>query len=1028
MTLIDHSPEFDAATATRIAQQLFGVEAEATVLPSERDQNFLLATHTGGRSVLKIANGQENRSFLEAQNQLMQRVGEGAKVCGMASLCPEVLLSSSGKFIEEAASEAGQNHFVRLLSFLEGTPLAKVKWRSAPLLRDIGRRLGQLDRALEGFDHISLHREFHWDLQQVDNIVETHLSEVAEPELREQIERIQQQFGRFTKRLLPNLRRGAIHNDANDGNVIIGSGPDLYSRHQQVVGFIDLGDMVHSYVVGDLAIAIAYAILEQPQPLAAAAEVIAGYHAEYPLTEDELAVLFGLINMRLCVSACLAAHQQRQRPDDPYLSVSQQPIRNTLPVLVDIPWKLAEGQFRVACRLPALPSCQVVSNWLAGDRTFSRVVEPPLTDRSCIALDLSFESDLVHVEPESIDTVTERIEKKIARNGGSVGLGRYLEPRPIYTADFFRTAGDELRTIHLGIDLFLPAGTPVFAPLAGIVEALSENARPQDYGPVIILRHATDDGTPFFTLYGHLSRESLENLRTGQSISAGESLASLGTREQNGGWPPHLHFQVMSDSLDLRCDFPGVGHYSEINLWRQFCPDPNLILGIPATVFGQKPPPKESTLATRKRRIGSNLSTAYRNPIKVVRGWRQYLFDDVGRKYLDAYNNVPHVGHCHPRVAEAAHRQMRRLNTNTRYLHDSLNEFAERLTATMPASLEVCFFVNSASEANELALRMARAHTRRQDMIVLEGAYHGHTTTLVNMSPYKHDGPGGKGAPRWVHAAPVADVYRGQYKADDRDAAAKYANAVREIIRQIETSGGGIAGFIAESCPSVGGQIIFPNGYLERVYAYVRAAGGVCIADDVQTGYGRLGTHFYGFEMQGVEPDVVVLGKPIGNGHPLAAVVTTKTIADSFDNGMEFFSTFGGNTVSCAVGIAVLDVVHDEGLQKHALDVGEFLLDGLRELASKHPVIGDVRGSGLFLGAELVRNQETLEPASDEASFVCNRMREHGVLLGTDGPFDNVLKIRPPMSFSKDNAATLIDRLQTVLSQELSLAERQMGT
>ncbi len=395
----------------------------------------------------------------------------------------------------------------------------------------------------------------------------------------------------------------------------------------------------------------------------------------------------------------------------------------------------------------------------------------------------------------------------------------------------------------------------------------------------------------------------------------------------------------------------------------------------------------------------------------------QYLFDDEGRKYLDAYNNVPHVGHCHPRVVEAARQQLGVLNTNTRYLHDFINRYAEKLSALMPEPLGVCFFVNSASEANELALRLVRAYTGHRDMIVLEAAYHGHTTSLIDISPYKHAGPGGAGAPDWVHAAPIPDVYRGAYKAGDPHAGEKYAGHVAEIIENLHRRGVGLGGYIAESLPSVGGQIVLPPGYLPAVYRHVREAGGVCIADEVQTGFGRIGTHFWGFEAQGVVPDIVVLGKPIGNGHPIGAVVTRPDIAAAFDNGMEFFSTFGGNTVSCAVGLAVLEVIAAEDLQAHARRVGDRMLAGLRPLMERYPIVGDVRGSGLFLGVELVRDRTTLEPAGEEASFISNRMREHGILLGTDGPYHNVIKIRPPMPFSDADADYLVVTLEKILAE-----------
>jgi 4-aminobutyrate aminotransferase-like enzyme len=781
--------------------------------------------------------------------------------------------------------------------------------------------------------------------------------------------------------------------------------------------------MIYSFTVADLAIAIAYAILNKPDPLAAAAEIVKGYHAEYALTDDELAALFGFARLRLCMSVCIGAHQRSQRPDDDYLSISQQPIRDTLPKLAQIHPRFAEAVFRHVCGLPPSPSAESVIEWLrANARTFASVLRDDLRDAPCLVLDLSVNSLLVsgdereNTEPR----LTARILGAMAEAGAAIGVGRYDEARMLYTSPLFASGGDltgERRAVHLGIDLFTEIGAPVFAPIEGEIYAFAYNPAPLDYGHVIILKHQTSGGRAFYTLYGHLSAESIEGLRVGRPITKGEKIASLGSPRENGGWTPHLHFQIITDPLDLDCDFPGVCRASQREVWRGFSPDPNLILGIPEDRFPAREPDKTETLAARHNRLGKNLSVAYREPVKIVRGWMQYLFDGEGRRYLDAYNNVPHVGHCHPRVVEAVRRQMATLNTNTRYLHDLINQYAAALCATLPDSLSVCFFVNSGSEANELALRLARARTGQRDMIALEAAYHGHTTSMIDISPYKHDGPGGTGAPAWVHTAPIPDVYRGPYRRNDPQAGLKYARQVTEIIERLRESGAGLAGFIAESCPSVGGQIFFPEGYLSEVYAAVRRSGGVCIADEIQTGYGRIGTHFYAFESQGVTPDIVALGKPIGNGHPIGAVITTPEIAASFANGMEFFSTFGGNTVSCAAGLATLGVTLEEDLQPHARRVGARLLKGLRELAGRYAIVGDARGSGLFLGVELVRDRETLEPAAEEASFISNRFRESGILLGTDGPFHNVIKIRPPMPFSESDADLLIAVMDELLAE-----------
>ena len=426
-------------------------------------------------------------------------------------------------------------------------------------------------------------------------------------------------------------------------------------------------------------------------------------------------------------------------------------------------------------------------------------------------------------------------------------------------------------------------------------------------------------------------------------------------------------------------------------------------------------------LEQRRRLLGGNLRLSYRHPLHIVRGSMQYLWDAAGRRYLDAYNNVPHVGHCHPRIVQAGQAQMARLNTNTRYLHELTTAYAERLGATLPGALKVCYFVNSGSEANELALRLARAHTGRRELIVLEHAYHGNTTTLIDVSPYKHAGPGGTGPAPWVHVAPLPDLYRdvGQQGAPESGAGAgtRYAEALEEIIARGRARGAAPGALLTESWPSVGGQLRLPTDYVRQAYALVRAAGGLCIADEVQTGYGRLGGHFWGFEYYGVVPDIVVLGKPIGNGHPIGAVVTTPEIARSFDNGMEFFSTFGGNTVSCAIGLEVLDVVRADGLQQHARATGEGLAARLRQLQQRHALIGDVRGAGLFLGVELVTDRAARTPATAQASAVVNRMRELGVLVGTEGPHHSVLKIRPPLPFDAQDAQLLADALATALSE-----------
>lgn len=472
MLLLEHTPNFTIDAARSLAERLYGLSAGATPLPSERDQNFLLTTETDEKFVLKIANSLEERAQLEAQHAALVHLAQHV------SFCPRVVPTISGETISEIES-ASEVNLVRMVNYLPGLPLATVDSQSPALLQDLGRRIAQVDHALASFDHPALHRDlhrdFHWDLANGLRVINEHAPLIADRDRRGLIDRFVSRFEQDTLPHLPRLRRTAIHNDANDYNVLVSEG------RERIVGLVDFGDMVHSFTVGDLAVAIAYAILDKADPLPVAADVVSGYHREYALYEDEIGALFGLICLRLCMSVCLAAHQQRQRPDDKYLSISQNSISVTLPRLMDVDPRVAEQTFRSACGFRAAPA-----------------------------------------------------------------------------------------------------------------------ARKQD-----------------------------------------------------------------------------------------------------------------DTLAQRLKRIGGNVSLAYLDPIKVVRGSMQYLYDQNGREYLDAYNNVPHVGHCHPHVVKAGQDQMALLNTNTRYLHDLINVYAEKLSATLPEQLSVCFFVNSGSEANELALRLARAHTGR---------------------------------------------------------------------------------------------------------------------------------------------------------------------------------------------------------------------------------------------------------------------------------------------------------------------------
>jgi 4-aminobutyrate aminotransferase-like enzyme/Ser/Thr protein kinase RdoA (MazF antagonist) len=1004
-----------AGDAARIARDLYGLRAEARPLPGEYDDNFHLTTDDGAERVLKVMHPERERGFVDLQCRLLAHLADRAPTLPL----PRVVPGTSGQPILTSDRVGGVPRLVWMLTYLPGRTLAETRPHPPRLLEGLGALLGRLDHGLADFSHAAVHRELKWDFTRA-GWIRDHLGAVRDQGRRALVERWLALYDAEVAPALPGLRRSVVHGDANDHNVLVrvqrGRAPEL-------VSVIDFGDALHTVTVAEVAVAAAYALLDERDPLAAATAVVSGYHAGFPLQAEEIGLLFPLIGTRLAVSVVNSACRARAEPDDPYLSVSERPAWDALERLAAVHPRLAHYTFRRACGLTPVPRSRAVVEWLGREAAHcAPVLDTDLRTAPSVVFDLSVGSPLLGADPGALETpvLSARLFDAMRRSGVRVGVGRYDEARPLYTTPAFAAgerATDEHRTVHLGLDLFSAPGTPVFAPLDGVVHCVANNAAAKDYGPLVILRHQTGDGTPFFTLYGHLDLASVGGLAAGRQVVRGEPIAAVGSPPENGDWAPHLHFQIITDLLDLGRDFPGVAYASSRDVWKSLSPDPNVIVGIPASRF---PPPardRAAVLAARGSRIGPSVRLSYQEPLLIVRGWMQYLYDETGRAYLDAYNNVPLVGYGHPRVVRAVAEQMALLNTNMRYLHEEAVRYAERLASRLPPPLGVCYLLNSGSEANELALRLARARTGRKDVVVLEGGYHGNTTTLIDISHYKFAGPGGSGCQPWVHVAPLPDDYRGLHRRGDPEAGRKYARDAADVVARAAL-GGGIAAFIAESMPSTAGQIVFPPGYLAEVYRSVRAAGGVCIADEVQVGFGRLGTHFWGFETQGVVPDIVVLGKPIGNGFPLAAVATTPEVARSFDNGMEFFSTFGGNPVACAAGHAVLDALEEEQLQANALRVGGQLLDALRGLMDRHPLVGDVRGSGLFLGVELVRDRGTLEPASDEAAYVTNRLRELGVLTGTDGPYHNVLKIRPPLVFTATDADLLVATLDEVLAED----------
>ncbi len=1005
MINIQSRPEVSPASVAEALREHFGLEGELSPLAGERDSNFRVDAADGTRYVAKVSSTAESEELLEIEADLMRHVS------GITGFSPAPIASTSGKHIVHVRGEDGPLP-LRLVEYLDGTLMASVRPRSEGLLYDLGARVADLVSALGAYpDHPPARVDFEWALGRSGLVMERCL-ELFQGEERTLIDGVYEGWQMREPDFL-GLGSQVIHGDINDHNVLVSTGED---GRRKVSGIIDLGDAHSAPRVFDLGITLAYAVLGTDDPLMAAAAVTRGFHERTPLSEDEADVLYALLRARLGASVSISRWRAHEGQADPYHTVSEQPAWDTLRKLAPIPLPLADGILRDACGLPASRRSPVLVSWLK-DQRVEPVMERPTDDEMCV-LDLSVSSPLLDGrDTDDTPKFTRKTFRHMEDVGASLGIGRYLEPRAFYLTDLFAgRPGDprERRTVHLGIDVFDHAGAEVSAPLPGRVHAVRDNGQNLDYGPTVILEHDGPTG-PFWTLYGHLERASVEELSPGDQVAAGQTIARIGPYPENGDWPPHLHFQLLTHLLGHEGEFPGVALPREASVWASFSPDPNTILRLPGETTWTPP---ESIVERRRAALGPSLSLSYRDPLHIVRGVGSHLYDVMGRGYLDCVNNVAHVGHEHPTVVEAGRAQMGVLNTNTRYLHETVVDYAERLTALLPDPLSVCFFVNSGSEANELALRMASAHTGQAGVVVLEGGYHGHTQGLIDASHYKHAGPGGAGAPSQVHAVPMPDDYRGAFRRDVPDRADRYAAAIPQAFRELGERGHGPAAFLAEAILSCGGQIEPPSGFLERAAAHARSAGALYIADEVQIGFGRVGSHMWGFEIGGVVPDIVTLGKPIGNGHPIGAVVTTPEIAASFANGMEFFSTFGGNPVSAAIGLAVLDVLEAERLREHAALIGGTLKGSLASLAMQHECIGDVRGRGLFLGIELVSDRGARTPAPAIARYVVDRSAELGVLLSADGPDRNVIKIKPPMCFSEADAERLVRTLDTVLSED----------
>lgn len=994
-------PKTTPHAALKIAKDHYNLDAEVTRLNGYVDENFYLKSAVDKKFLLKISN-EENLEELNFQVEILQHLSK--KKLDVA--LPKIIANNTQKKL----TQLSDNQTARLLNWVPGRLWATVNPKTPQLRYQLGKAAGSLTMALHDFNHSGAHKKLDWDLANAAWTI-GNLDKFSGRK-KEIVAYFQQKFKTF-RNTYSELPKSIIHNDLNDYNILVSE--DL--KNPRICGFIDFGDAVFTQTINDLAVVLAYAIMDLPDPLLAAMEVVKGYNEHYELSESELKHLYILVGMRLVTTVTSAALKKEKFPDDKYFVISEKPAWQLLEKWYQVNENFAYYAFRQACGLTAHPQQEAFKNWAKNNRVSLKTMFPTLSTDKVVNLDMSVGSTLLGNLSEYSDTAISEFKLKQfqLQNPKTILVNGYLETRPFYTTSAFKCEGNngpQYRTAHLGSDFWIPAKTPVHAPFDGIVKIIHHNNYDKDYGPMLILEH-TFNKQKFYSLYGHLSLMSLEILQVGQKVKQGDRIAYIGKSSENGNWAPHLHFQLILDLLGNDENFNGVALPSNIEIWKSICPNPNFIfkeeLEVDKTTISE-----EKIVDFRNNHLGKSLSLSYDKPLHIVRGEGVYLIDIDGQKYLDTVNNVNHVGHQHPKVVLAGQRQMAVLNTNTRYLHPEIIAYAEALLKKLPPHLTVLHFVNSGSEANELALRMAKTVTGKKDFLAIEVGYHGNTNAVMDVSSYKFEGTGGFPKPDTTHILPLPDSFRGKYTWEN--CGIDYANHAQEIIANLKTEGKEIAGFIGETLISCGGQIVPPKNYFKEVYKHVHGAGGICIADEVQTGFGRMGNAFWAFELYDVKPDIVTMGKPAGNGHPLAVVACTAQVAEKFNTGMEYFNTFGGNPVSCAIGRTVLEIIEDENLQQNALNVGGFLISELKNLQKEFPIIGDVRGEGLFLGFELTDNNK--HPLPEQATYLANRMKQLGVLMSTDGPDHNVLKIKPPIVFSKSNAEEFLYRLNTVLKED----------
>ncbi|WP_455273924.1 aminotransferase [Rhizobium herbae] len=960
-------PDVSAEDAANLLAVHYGLSGPIAELGSQQDRNYRIDA-ASGRFVLKICRVDYATVELEAQNAALRHIAGKVAVPRV----PRILAAGNGADIL-FVTVRGEDYQIRLLDYIDGQPLTRRKHLPVVTIAALGALAGRLALTLADFVHPGLSRDLQWDLRNAEPVVSHLLSAVKDVDRKQRISREMDAAMRRLDGLKTDLREQAIHHDITDDNVV-----SLPNDSGQLIpeGVIDFGDVINGWLVADLAVTCTSLLHHADGDPYIILPAIEAFHAVCPLNDEELRALWPLIVARAAVLVASSEQQLALDPDNAYVAGNIGHERQIFDVAVSVPSALMEMAI-----LQAVGQLPDQGPAITGDRVLPEI---EVSKIAVIAMDT--QSDLFDGVQWPQSGLEDRLLSAVflQKNGAvSTRYGEYRLTRTVLLSP------DPPETFAVHVDLLLPAGTSVSAPFGGIMKISN--------GGLILL--GRDTALHFSGIDALPGPDDF--------IHPGQPLGVVASTSGDKGV---LRIQLCRDKHIVPPAFVSPDHAAA---WAVLCPSPAKLLGFDCDA---PMPQSASLLARRQSHFAKPQKNYYEAPPQIERGFREHMVDVEGRAYLDMVNNVTILGHGHPRLADAVHRQWQRLNTNSRFHYASVAAFSERLAALAPEGLDTVFLVNSGSEANDLALRLAWAATGARNMLCLLEGYHGWSVASDAVSTSIADNPQALTTrPDWVHPVMSPNTYRGPFRG--AGSTADYVEAVMPTLEKLDREGKGLAGFICECVYGNAGGIPLPPGYLKDVYALVRARGGVCIADEVQVGYGRLGHHFWGFEEQGVVPDIITVAKGMGNGHPLGAVITTKAIADALEKEGYFFSSAGGSPVSSVVGMTVLDIMRDEDLQENARMVGDHLKQRLEALGQRFPLVGAVHGMGLYLGLEFVRDRETLMPATAETAAICDRLLQLGVIMQPTGDHLNVIKIKPPLCLSLESADFFADMLERVLSE-----------